>query len=245
MKIYIYILGASCNPDKIECNVPFQVDEKEIFFGPCAKYLRKKLKKEYLKAKSVENVGAQNLYVVGLNGLNVRRCPKRERKIVWIGKILKLMTFEYAYEVMRADPRYEMILNAEESPLHVKPISNSAFKGYELRWLGAKKKRLHEAKSNWVWDLIDKRDGRKTSNKFDIRNCEKVILKNPKDRGDVFTLDCCFILENLHFADGKRMGIRISDAIEKIFKEVKINIRKGFRNYKLIEGEYARKIIDV
>jgi hypothetical protein len=31
---YLYILSASPNPDYVECSVPAEIDENEIFFGP-------------------------------------------------------------------------------------------------------------------------------------------------------------------------------------------------------------------
>ena len=93
--IFAYILASSSNPDKIDCVVPWIVNENEIFFGPCKKRLRAYLRKEYLQEKEEVNVYDMNLYIMGFNGGNCRK----ERKVVWLGKIVKLCTFKKAFQI--------------------------------------------------------------------------------------------------------------------------------------------------
>jgi len=40
MKVFVYVVAASKNPDAVECVVPYRVNDDMIFFGPCKKRLR-------------------------------------------------------------------------------------------------------------------------------------------------------------------------------------------------------------
>jgi hypothetical protein len=184
----IYILGASKNPDKVDCCVPWKIDEENIFFGPCKIKLREMLKRNYPDM----NIEGEDIYVIGLNGSN------EKRKIIWAGKIKKLMTFGEAYK----NPLLEGLKNSgyEYSPLHAKPISN----GYQH--LG----KLHETNDDWICDLVEPR---KKVNL--IHKGETIICENEYEK--TFKRDLCFLTSNIFFATGT--GIEIDEDILGPFKK--------------------------
>jgi hypothetical protein len=49
--VIIYVVGATKDANNVKCPVPWRVNNKEIFFGPCKKNLRSALKNKYLKDK--------------------------------------------------------------------------------------------------------------------------------------------------------------------------------------------------
>ena len=201
---YLYILSASPNPNYVECSVPAEIDEKEIFFGPCKTTLRQKFYEEYLK-NNKEGIAKpkDNIYIIGFNASN----SKRKRKIVWAGKVKEFMTFEYAWHNLK-EQKYEKIrTNIEfngEYPLHVKPIyENGIFIGYKHI------NKLHEKNNDWIKDITSKRKGYSVNGK---------IIK-PNDvskRYEVFNRDCVILLENIFFANGS--GIDIDEDILEILK---------------------------
>ncbi|AMM40444.1 hypothetical protein HS1_000638 [Candidatus Desulfofervidus auxilii] len=72
MKVFAYVVGASNNPDAVECMVPYKVNKDIIFFGPCKKSLREKLYKEYLKnSNNGEANVLDDIYVLGVNASNL------------------------------------------------------------------------------------------------------------------------------------------------------------------------------
>lgn len=90
MQAYVYIMAASTDPDVCERSVPYAVDENEVFFGPCKKNLRSDLRKQFLANGSDSAVPDDDIYLVGLNGGN----SQTVRKIIWAGRIKRVMTFE-------------------------------------------------------------------------------------------------------------------------------------------------------
>jgi hypothetical protein len=46
----MYVLDSSKDPNYVRCVVPWMVDEDLIFFGPCKRWLRERLRKAYLTA---------------------------------------------------------------------------------------------------------------------------------------------------------------------------------------------------
>ncbi|MDP2301055.1 MAG: hypothetical protein Q8N03_01360 [Ignavibacteria bacterium] len=190
MRAFVYILGASSKPDQIKCTVPYEIDDKEIFFGPCKKRLRQKLKSE------VDKNGKFNseTYFIGLNAGN----SDKVRKIVWAGKIQSHYTFKQANQILRG-AKYAAIKTVNLFPLHVIPIKN----GYQL------KSNLHSKNDKWIWDLV--------SNKESVVHDEdsnSIILK----KGSSFNRDICFIFSNIFFAKSFESGIEISDEILDLFR---------------------------
>ena len=71
-----------------------------------------------------------DVFLVGTNGSN----EQKERKIVWAGRLHRLMTFECAYNTLTSEP-YETMRRLPHSPLHLKPLydQDGQFEGYEHR----------------------------------------------------------------------------------------------------------------
>ena len=129
-RVWIYTLASSNDPDQVRCVVPWRVDQDQIFFGPCKKRIRERLRKQFLNAgishKTVDGSTAR-VFVVGVNGGN----PQRIRKVVWAGQLLEVMTFADAHSRLRGK-RYAKMRSHESSPLHVRPIAG---KYRHLPWL--------------------------------------------------------------------------------------------------------------
>jgi hypothetical protein len=215
----VYILGASNNPDKIECTVPFEIDEKEIFFGPCKKRLRQKLKKEIDTNGKLKT----ETYFIGLNSTNV----KKERKIVWVGKIQSNYTFQQANEKL-VGSKYLSIKTRRKTtrfPLHVTPTKN----GYQL------KSELHSENGKWILDIV--------SNRYFVKynlNTSSLVLKD----GCTFDRDICFMFSNIFFANRFESGIEIDNEILSVFKKSQLNKKKinsfavfGYRKDNSIDGK--------
>jgi len=74
MKVFAYVVGASKNPDAVECMVPYKVNENIIFFGPCKESLREKLYEEYLKSSNNGEANVlDDIYVLGVNASNSKK----------------------------------------------------------------------------------------------------------------------------------------------------------------------------
>ena len=197
MRAFVYILGASKSPNKIECPVPFEIDEKEIFFGPCKKGLRQKLKKEVDMNGKLDS----ETFFVGLNASNAIKERKKERKIVWAGKIQTHYTFQQANAKL-VSSKYLPIKSGEKTdnfPLHVIPFKN----GYQL------KNDLHSENDDWILDLVSNNES-----VMHDKNSKSITLK----KGSSFNRDICFIFSNIFFANRFGSGIEIKNEILDIFK---------------------------
>lgn len=246
MKAYAYVVKASKKPDVVKCVVPYKINNDTIFFGPCKKRLRENFYESYLKNLHMGEVNApEEIYVVGVNASN----PKKIRKIVWIGRVQKVLTFERAYNILSQKKEFEKMMNLEDSPLHLKPIyKNETFIGYKLR------SKEHGENNSWILDIIKKRDHPNVN-----INGKKLFLIDPSKRWETFTRDCCFLCENLFYAEGK--GISIDEDILGLLKAAQPN-KKGVDSYAIfgfrkdgsadgltgsyleIDGEMAEKLIE-
>lgn len=242
-KVFMYVLGASPCPDCVRCSVPFEVDGKTIFFGPCHKALRKKLSKCYLKEQDSIRVHKEVVYVVGVNGSNRRNI----RKIVWAGQIKRIMTFETAYKDLKSH-KYQKMRNAKKSPIHLEPkYENGRFIGYKHISC------LHSKGDKWVSDVTS----RKTGKYWKLAD-DQIRLTEQADRYKAFNRDCCFECTNIFFA--KREGIPCEGPIltvlrktqpgaknvgnYKIFGERKDGSADGLRNkWLLLSGQLAERLI--
>ena len=201
-KLFLYVVSASHNPDNVECLVPYPISNEEIFFGPCKKPLRRKLRDQYLETSDDVNPD-ESIFVVGVNGSNRERC----RKIIWAGRIIRLMTFEVAYDKLTAS-KYQQMRIENKSPLHVRPLYNSAgkFKGYEHCSL------MHEKDDNWILDFVTRRN-----NRYVRLEGKQLLLTSVESRYQALPRDCCFLLDNLFFAQGA--GISITSKILDVLKK--------------------------
>jgi len=217
MKVYLYVVTASPNPDFVECVVPFKVGDL-IFFGPCKRRIRKKFYKIMKEEKSdCVDISDREIYIIGVNGSN----SKKIRKVIWAGKVTCIMTFERAFNEFINDKRFKEMIECKHSPLIVKPIYDvrGNFIGYE--------RRSGEHKDNNVW--VEDITGKKYNSEI-IVNGDKLLLKNPSRRWEILTMDCCFICENIFFAEGK--GIDIDEDIINILK-IHQKEKKGIDNYNI------------
>ncbi len=246
MKVFIYVVAASKNPNAVECVVPYEVNKNLIFFGPCKKRFRRELYRMYLKNSDEADVSSENLYIIGVNGNN----PEKIRKIVWVGKIQKLFTFERAYHILSSDNQFKKMILDEYSPLHLEPLydEKKSFIGYKLR------SKEHEKDDKWILDIIENK------NDPNVEIIDRLlILKEPSKRKEVFNVDCCFLCENIFYAKGK--GIDIDKSIIGILKSAQSN-KSGINEYAIfglrkdgsadgltgsyleIEGITAKKLIE-
>ncbi len=203
MTLFLYVVAASHDPDNVQCVVPYRVNDDVIFFGPCKKPLRKWLRDRYLKTSN-DSYPDADIFVVGVNGSN----RKRIRKIVWAGSVTRVMTFEVAYNALKG-PEFQEMRSHDCSPLHVKPLYDNAgkFLGYEHI------SHEHERDDRWVLDLTNRR------NNPHVRDQGKQLLLKPEaDRYQAFPHDCCFLCDNIFFAQGA--GIPITDEILKVLKSI-------------------------
>jgi len=215
MKVLAYVVGASKNPDAVECMVPYKVNSDTIFFGPCKKLMREKLYEQYLKdSKNGKADVLDDIYVLGVNASN----PKKIRKIIWVGRVLKVLTFERAYNILSSKKEFKKMMEEEYSPLNLEPLyDRGTFIGYKLR------SKEHEKKNEWVLDVIKKKNNPDT-----ILKEKTLLLEDPYKRNEVFIRDCVFLCENIFFAEGK--GIDIDEGILSIFKKAQRG-KKGIDNY--------------
>jgi hypothetical protein len=187
---YLYVVGASSDPNHVTCCVPWEIDSKEIYFGPCKKRLREHLKKTVL-GDADEVVPEPDIYVVGFNALPG---PAGPRTVVWAGRTSRVMTFARAADLF-VGPRYEAMLAAKDSPLNVLPVRDAAGKllGYEFRPNGDHPK-------DWPADLI-------TNDAGVVREGNRLMLRPGVTPSMGFGRDIVFTLDNVFFANGRGLGV--------------------------------------
>lgn len=210
-KVYCYILGPSYkNPDKVECCVPTLINHKEIFFGPCKKPLRKKMFDTYLK--NYVSQGSceinENECFIGFNASN----NDAIRKIVFAGKIKKLMTFEQAYKEFKDGGMDYSFFNNVCSPIHVKPDYDDLgkFSGYIRRsnlyneWIDSHIYKWHrDFTTKYNKTIIESNEIRINQDEIKLNNATR------QDRIKHFNLDCCFLCEKIFFALGEGIEVNI------------------------------------
>ena len=208
-KVWIYVLGASGDPDRVCCEVPWLVDEKLIFFGPCKKRIRKCLRTKFLGPDCSHTRVTEDLFIIGVNALK----KVKKRKIVWWGRLSEVMTFAEAHKRLNEDGRFEKLCKYKCSPLHVKPVEVAGkLVGYEHA------SELHKGEE-WIDDLLSKWPN------------PNVLLEEQKLRvqqgtsWEVFDRDCCMLLENRFFALGKAIqpGIEFDEKALDILREAQPN----------------------
>lgn len=229
MQIRIYTVGTTYKikngfdflPNDI-VKVPYRINSETIFFGPCSILLREEFFKKY-KNKLFEETPKgeykvkEQIYLVGVNA--VRRNVHAFRKIIWIGKIRVLYTFEKAFNIFSKKKEFSKMMDEEESPMHLEPLynSNQIFVGYKHRnkfhnYFG---KTRNGRFPKWVLDIT--RYPYHSKINIDYVG-KKVSIKNKyfEERKDLFSRDCCFNCDNLFFAEGT--GLKINDDLLRIFK---------------------------
>ncbi len=241
-QVWLYTVASSNDPDRVECDVPWPVDEELIFFGPCKVRIRARLRRQYLSPERSYRKINDDLFIVGINGSN----KERIRKVIWAGKLSEVMTFAKADRRLKGD-RFQKLRMDRYSPLHVRPLQgrNGSLSGYEHR------SEQHRANEDWVSDLVSAWRGFQKKGR-------SLILKDGWTPWEVFDRDCCILLENRFFAQGQ--GIEFDKDALKILKAVQpekseidcyavfgwtangqANGLKG--HYLAIEGELANRFV--
>lgn len=200
---YLYVLGASKNPDRVECAVPWRVDEDEVFFGPCKIPLREKLRPSLLGPETDRAAPSDDIYFVGFNALGVPRA----RKVVWAGRMREAMSFARAWLELDG-PRYEKMRDESGySPVHLVPLDGS---GRPTAYRQRGKEHLEGAE--WLGDVLDEeaREGV-------VVNGREVCLLPPLTWWTGFPRDICFRFENLFYAT--EGGLEIDEQLVNILAD--------------------------
>jgi hypothetical protein len=200
-RAYLYVVKSSSDPNRVTCSVPYQVDDETVFFGPCKKRLREALRSDYLGPHLDAAAPDDDIYLVGVNGGNAGRV----RKVVWAGRIRRVMTFARACQDL-IDAKYHTLQTSPDSPLHVRPLyEQGRLVGYRLVTSE------HAVNDDWVMDLVKKYDTRY------VRLEEKRLLLQPGiSAWEGFPRDVCLLLENVFFAT--RRGLSIDQALLGILR---------------------------
>lgn len=196
---YLYVVGASSDPNHVTCCVPWRVDDREIYFGPCKKRLREHLKKTLLGDRQ-EVRPSPDIYLVGFNALP---SPAGPRTVVWAGRMTRAMTFARAADLF-VGKRYEAMLATQDSPLNVLPVRDGEgrLRGYQFRPNG-------DHPHDWPADLVVNRAGVTLEG-------DRLLLRPGVSPAEGFGRDLGFTLDNLFFADGK--GLVVDDQLVAILE---------------------------
>jgi hypothetical protein len=202
MKVYLYVVAASANPDAVECPVPWRVDDELVFFGPCKKRLREALRDSYLSPTHSTAEIDDPIYLIGVNGSN----SKRVRKVLWAGRLRRIMTFAAAYHATEGDARFRKLRDHSHSPRHLRPMySENRLVGYEHI------SREHDRGDAWVMDLIKSRDSPLVA-----QDGKRLLLRPWVNAWDGFPRDATLFLDNIFFARGR--GLSIDPALVSILR---------------------------
>ncbi len=194
-QVICYVVGDSSDPDDVRPSaVPYQIDDGEIFFGPCMKSLRERMRTCYLNETTESVEPRDDVYFVGFNGSNEEKICK----IIWIGRLMKVMTFSHAWDLLDGS-RYEGMRAWEYSPLHVRPIRKGGrLVGYEHV------NSLHMEDNEWANDLM------KPHNTQHVEKSDRrLLLKKYVSAWQGFPRDVCLLFENVFFATGRGLEIDV------------------------------------
>jgi hypothetical protein len=229
-RVWMYVLDASKDPNSVCCVVPWRVDEKEIFFGPCKMGIRERLRKQHLRTDCHHRIIADDLFIVSVNGSNAERI----RKVVSAGKVSEVMTFREADKRLRGD-RFREMREHRLSPLHVRPVEEGGkFVGYERVSGEHAYREKDKPYDKWVYDLVSDPEGFEITPK---EGQERLILRRAPTQD--FDRDCCMLLANLFFAQGQ--GIQFDKQAVDILKEAQPD-RPGIDAYAVFGLDAAGRV---
>ena len=211
-KVWMYSVRASKDPDNIRCVVPWRVDESLVFFGPCKKRIRERLRGRFLGADRNHAAMTEDLFIVGVNGANLERV----RKVVWWGRLSEVMTFAEAAGRLRGE-RFRKLRDHPVSPLHVRPLVESGrLIGYEHV------SKEHIRCGEWVSDLVS------NSERQNVHVDGRRLMLRHGSPWEAFDRDCCMLLENRFFALGQ--GIEFDEEALDILRDAQPG-RPGIDSY--------------
>ena len=242
-QVLCYVVAGSGDPDRIECAVPYRIDDREVFFGPGKNALRERMRSRYLNDTTESAVPSDDVYVLGFSGGN----RSRTRKVVWIGKLTRVMTFAFAYSYLNGS-RYTRMRERRDSPLHVRPLVDAGrLVGYEHR------SELHAERDAWILDLV-----RFARSPLVGKDGRRLLLQEGASSWNGFSRDACLLFENVFFASGS--GREVDDRLVSILRDAQRgqNVDRyaifGYRangtvdgktgSYLPLSGDCARDLID-
>jgi len=188
-RLYLYVLGASTSTKKVRCTVPWELNESTIFFGPCKKRIRVRLRRKYLDNNLNYARVQEKVYLAAFNaGTNG---PKH---LMWAGRVREIMTFSQAYKrftEQKDDLDVEDMLIHPCSPIHVKPVpaDDGPVEGY----LHISEE--HTENNDWIMDLVGFRRPKHAK-----RNGKTLWRREKGDHFKAFPRDACMVLDNIFFA---------------------------------------------
>jgi hypothetical protein len=208
-RAFLYIVAATERPDQVTCRVPWEVNEHEVFFGPCKKRLREELRQ--LLGTRDSMAPAAPIWLIGFSPSNSRP----DRRVLWAGRITRLMTFGEAYARLEG-AAYARMRADEQSPLHVKPIiAKNQLIGYEHR------SQLHAKRDAWVLDLVKNRE----SKAIRVQG-RQLVIQNGFQRAEALPRDICASCDNLFFARG-REGLIVDGDLVAILQRAQSSTKIG------------------
>lgn len=191
--VYLYILGASPNPDGIE-GVPWRVDEREVFFGPCKKRLRSLLRPRLLDRTTDRAKVREEIWLAGFNA--TPRSGPRVRRLVWAGRLTEAMSFGRAWRDL-SGPRYREMRDHPYTPVHLQPLEGDgqavAYRHFH---------REHAGADAWLDDVMTP-----GARRIARHSGKEVRLPTGLSWWDGFDRDICFLLENHFYATGRGLDI--------------------------------------
>lgn len=205
-QLWLYVVASSSDPNSVRCKVPWRVDHELIFFGPCKKHMRERLRRQFLGpnlSHSDTSGNTDRMFIVGINGSN----PQRLRKVIWAGRLSEVMTFAKANSRLRGS-RFRKLRMDSESPLHVQPIDDGSGNVVGYRHVS----KQHIAHGAWVSDLVSSNALR------NVRLEGREVITGRGTTWEVFDRDCCLLLENEFFAQGK--GIEFDEEALSILRRM-------------------------
>lgn len=217
VEIFLCVDKASVDPDHVGGLVPFRVSDEFLFFGPDQTPLRAEFRKRFFThTDDVKPDADLCLYLVGVNDLSK---PDAIRKIIWVGKIVNIMSFAVAGRLLD-DPRFAVLddvrLESEPemnmSPLHIEAIDLMGKLGGYRHRSDYHAKVGKDGIPEWVKDVADPRDKRE----FGVAGKE-FLLRDVTRARKVLKRDCCFLCENIFFAQGE--GMPIGDRLVSLLAE--------------------------
>ena len=211
MNAFLYIVGACDNPNHLTCQVPYRVNDQRIFFSPCKIGFRETLRQD-LGTASYRDLSQDKQYLV--IGFDARGGgDKTVRNILWAGITTRVMTFEFAYNHL-SHPAWKDMRTLENSPLHLQPLYSP--KGDFVGYRHCSKYHNSEPDDtqypDWVRDVCSSTSLEKKL----IRKEDSLYLQPNVTRYQAFDRDCCFLCENIFFAEGK--GMPVDDHIREILQ---------------------------
>lgn len=209
VRFILYVVRTSPDPDHCDGSVPWRVDDRELFFGPCKKALRRALRRDFLGPERTfaDVTKRERIVVAGVNAGH----GHLPRKIVFAGELAAVMSFAEADARLRG-PRYERMRANRLSPLHIEPLEPApAPTGYRRVSDEHAEATKHAGEFSWWDDLVPRRMRPK---RIGEATTTTLRLKQGVEWWDGFPLDACFTLSNRFWAAGA--GLALDDEFVRL-----------------------------